>query len=126
MAPLHAFLPAFLPSFLLFALASSPALESASVHRQAFGSDNYYLSVAFSGLPGDLPARFTGSLVTEQGEFPVQGVRRKTRGAWVYEIRTPAGEFEGSWNGLGCPSFMSLIPKSDGFRGESLRAGACL
>ncbi len=132
-ATLKTFLPIFLPGFFLLAAAGAPGLDRWTHHREAFGSENYFLAIAFAGSPDGIlspgtPSRFFGSLVTAKGEFAVRGERETRGGAHYYRIYSQAGEFEGRTADASCGSPLYLKPGkmiTAGLQPETLRSGSC-
>jgi hypothetical protein len=126
------FLCVLLPSFFLLAAVGAPGLDGMGRYREVFGSDNYYLTVIYSGSPdgllsqGDQPVRFTGTLVTETGEFRVQGVRRLSSQTFVYEFASDEASYSGRLAKGGCPQFLDLTSSVAGQKREKLRSGSCL
>src|SRR4051812_5806048 len=111
----HLFFPVFVPSLILLSAMGSADLESWSQHKEVFGSENYYLSLTYSGSPDGIlsprtPVRFIGSLVTRDGEFPVHGFRHRDENALAYEIASEKGRFHGKVSFGQCPQFMQLQP----------------
>jgi hypothetical protein len=124
------FLPVFLPSLCLLSAVGAPGLDRWGHQREVFGSENYYLTVEFSGSPDGVlspptPARFNGSLVTEKGEYRVVGSRRRDGKHWVYDLTSKAGSFQGRLETSRCPASMTLTPPTSEFPTERLRAGTC-
>ncbi len=126
------FLSVFFPSLLLLAAAGAPGLDGWNQHREVFGSENYYLTVLYSGSPNGVlapaskPIRFAGSIVTSTGEFRVQGVRRPEEGGFVYEFSSAEGSYVGRLKTGQCPQYLDLAPSLSGQNSEKLRAGTCL
>lgn len=126
----------FLPSFFLLAAAGSPAFMDAwTMHREAFGSENYYLTVDYTSNPEGVLAspeqgiRFSGSLVTEKGEFRVHGVRKPEGQFIAYRMQSAAGNFLAKFpRQSACPRDLVLGPLSTGtgLPTETLRSGLCL
>lgn len=132
-ASLKTFLPIFLPGFFLLAAGGAPGIDRWTHHREAFGSGNYYLVLAYAGSPEGIlspgtPARFSGTLTTEQGELAVRGERQTRDGVRYYRIETKEGVFEGRTIDGTCGAQLYLTPRMTGarFPVETLRSPACL
>ncbi len=123
------FLPAFFPALLLVAAVNPPGMFDA--HKEIYGSPNYYLTLIYASSPlAETPtARFSGTLVTANGEFPIKGERVKKGAQYIYSL-SGTGK-EGSFVGTlaaseKCPRFMKLEPQGlNTMLVENLRAGEC-
>ncbi len=124
-----------LPAFILLAAGGAPAFVDAwTGHREVFGSDNYYLTVDYGSNPNGVLApqtgslRFSGSIVTDRGEFPIYGVRVKEGRTVSLKFQSAAGDFVASHNTATCPSKLTLRPTKStaGFPTETLQSGRCL
>jgi hypothetical protein len=127
----RSFFPVFFPSLFLLAAVGAPGLDGWSHHREVFGSENYYLTVLYSGSPDGVlspgkPVRFSGSIVTNDGEHRVYGIRKRQGKFWVYELSSTEGTYVGRVQTGSCPQYMDLTPSASGQKSEKLRSGVCL
>jgi hypothetical protein len=92
----------FLPTALLLGSGNLLPTETKQVHRELFGSNDYFLDVQYPAFKkrrtGAQQIPIKGFFATKVKEEPIKGYVYKTAGGWRISFDFAGGHFSGTWS----------------------------
>lgn len=125
-----------LPTAILCSAACWSSLPDARPYREVFGNESVYLDIYYEVNPDGYflkrqttpEVRFRGTVTTDDGEYPVEGVREGRGENARYQMHWSQGRFVGrlARNPKGCEPDLSYTLVDNGKRVVgTLRGGFC-